>query len=59
MSQNNIDILAKQISWMVKLFANGEYLQEQKEEMQSTLEKGKRVLEHLKVIESFPSYGNT
>lgn len=57
MSQNNIDILAEQISWMKKLFANGEYLPEQKEEMQCTIEDGKRVLGQLKVIQSFSPYG--
>lgn len=57
MSQNNIDILAEQISWMEKLFANGEYLPEQKEEMQCTIEDGKRVLGQLKVIQSFSPYG--
>ena len=57
MSQNNIDILAEQISWMEKLFANGEYLPEQKEEMQCTIEDGKRVLGQLKVIQSFLPYG--
>lgn len=57
MSQNNIDILAEQISWMEKLFANGEYLPEQKEEMLCTIEDGKRVLGQLKVIQSFSPYG--
>ena len=57
MSQNNIDILAEQISWMEKLFANGEYLPEQKEKMQCTIEDGKRVLGQLKVIQSFSPYG--
>ena len=57
MSQNNIDILAEQISWMEKLFANGEYLPEQKKEMQCTIEDGKRVLGQLKVIHSFSPYG--
>lgn len=57
MSQNNIDILAEQISWMEKLFANGEYLPEQKGEMRCTIEDGKRVLGQLKVIQSFSPYG--
>lgn len=57
MSQNNIDILAEQISWMEKLFANGEYLPEQKKEMQCTIEDGNRVLGQLKVIQSFLPYG--
>lgn len=42
---------------MEKLFANGEYLPEQKKEMQCTIEDGKRVLGQLKVIQSFSPYG--
>lgn len=57
MSQNNIDILAEQIFWMEKLFANGEYIPEQKEEIQCIIEDGKRVLGQLKVIQSFSPYG--
>ena len=53
MSQNNLDLLAEQISMMEEQFANGEYLPEQKENMQSTIENGKRIMGQLKIIKSF------
>lgn len=57
MCQNNIAVLAEQISCMEGLFANGEYMPEQKELMQFTIEKGKMVLRELKVIEPILPYG--